>query len=133
MGTQAKHVSPKNEFDIPVVEFSFEPELMFQKGARQTLSEELTGAYNDLKEDKGNPGCVVVFKASTAGSPVIRALLELYKTVSANHGELRLVDYPREFRDSVSMLGFRSLPGFAHSVNIDEAVREILEQSGGGP
>ena len=127
MGTQAQHVAPKNEFDIPVVEVSFDPDLMFQKGARQTLSIELTGAYNGLKEDKGNPGCVVIFKGSTAGSPLIRALLQLYKTVTANGGQLRLVDYPWEFRDSLANLGFRSLPGFAHSKNTEEAMREILE------
>ena len=125
MGTPAQHVAPKNEFSIPVVELSFEPDLMFQKGARQTLSQELTGVYNGLKEDKGKPGCVVVIKASTAGSPVIRALLELYKTVTANDGQLRLVDYPRDFRDSLSALGFRSLPGFAHSATIDKGVEEL--------
>ena len=125
METQAQHVSPKKEFSIPVVELSFDPELMFQKGARQTLSKELTGVYNGLKEDKGNPGCVVVIKASTAGSPLIRALLELYKTVTANRGQLRRVDYPREFRDSLSTLGFRSLPGFAHSATTNEAVGDL--------
>ncbi len=125
METQAQHVAPKNEFSIPVVELSFDPDLMFQKGARQTLSKELTGVYNGLKEDKGNPGCVVVIKASTAGSPVIRALLELYKTVTANGGQLRLVDYPREFRDSLSTLGFRTLPGFDHSETIEKAVEEL--------
>ena len=97
---------------------------MFQKGARQTLSQELTGAYNGLKDNR-KPGCVVVIKATTAGSPVIRALLELYKTVTANSGELRLVDYPRDFRDSLSTLGFRSLPGFAHSATTNEAVRAL--------
>ena len=125
METQAKHVSQKKVSGISVVELSFDPELMFQKGARLTLSEELTRAYNDLKEDKGNPGCVVVIKASTAGSPVIRALLELYKTVTANGGQLRLVDYPQDFRDSLSTLGFRSLPGFAHSATIEKAVKEL--------
>ena len=125
METQAQHVCPRKEFNLPVVEVSFEPELMFQKGARQTLSEELTRVYNALTKDQGNPGCVVVIKASTAGSPLIRALLELYKTVTANGGQLRLVDYPLEFRDSLSTLGFRSLPGFAHSATIDEAVKEL--------
>ena len=124
MATQAQHVASIDKFPIPVVELSFEPELMFQKGARQTLSKELTGVYNGLKESR-DPGCVVVIKASTAGSPVIRALLELYKTVTANGGQIRLVDYPREFRDSLATLGFRSLPGFAHSVTIDEAVKEV--------
>ena len=125
METQAQHVSPKKEFSIPVVELSFDPELMFQKGARQTLAQELTGAYKELKKDKGKPGCVVVIKATTAGSPLIRALLELYKTVTANKGELRLVNYPREFRDSLATLGFRSLPGFDHAATIEEAVEEV--------
>ena len=125
MGTQTEHVTPKDQHRVPVMEVSFEAELMFQKGARQTLSQELTGVYNGLKEDKGNPGCVVVIKASTAGSPLIRALLELYKTVTASRGQLRLVDYPPDFRDSLSTLGFRSLPGFNHSATIDEAVKEL--------
>ena len=125
MATQAQHVAPIDKFSIPVVEVSFEPELIFQKGARRTLSEELTGVYNGLRKDKGDPGCVVVIKASTAGSPVIRALLELYKTVTANGGQLRLVDYPWEFRDSLATLGFRSLPGFAHSATVNDAVREL--------
>ena len=81
--------------------------------------------YNGLKKDRGDPGCVVVIKASTAGSPLIRALLELYKTVTANGGQLRLVDYPLEFRHSLSTLGFRTLPGFAHSATIDKAVEEL--------
>ena len=125
MGTQTEHVTPKDQHRVPVMEVSFEAELMFLKGARQTLAEELTGVYNDLKKEKGKAGCVVKINASTAGSPVIRALLELYKTVTANDGELRLVDYPRDFRDSLSALGFRSLPGFAHSATIDKAVEEL--------
>ena len=125
METQAQHVSRKTGFPIPVVEVSFEPELMFQRGAQQTLTQELTGAYKELKKDTGKPGCVVVIKASTAGSPVIRALLELYKTVTANGGQLRLVDYPREFREGLSTLGFRSLPGVAHSATVNDAVREV--------
>ena len=124
MPTQAQHVASIDRFPIPVVEVSFEPDLMFQKGARHTLAEELTGAYRALKEKKG-PACVVVIKASTAGSPIIRALLELYKTVTANGGQLRLVDYPLEFRDSLATLGFRSLPGFAHAATIDKAVEEL--------
>ena len=125
MPTQAQHVASIDKFPIPVVEVSFEPDLMFQKGARHTLAEELTGAYRELKKEKGKPECVVVIKASTAGSPIIRALLELYKTVTANGGELRLVDYPREFRDSLATLGFRSLPGFAHAATIEKAVDEL--------
>ena len=125
MKTQAQHVAPNEEFDIPVVEVSFEPELMFLKGARQSLAEQLTDVYKARKEATGKPGCVVVIKASTAGSPLIRALLELYKTVTANDGQLRLVDYPREFRDSLSTLGFRSLPGFAHSATSNDAVRDL--------
>ena len=125
MGTEAQHVAPIDNFNIPVVELSFEPDLMFQKGARQKLSEELTGVYKDLKKDKGKPGCVVVIKASTAGSPLIRALLKLYKTVTANGGQLRLVGYPPEFRHSLSTLGFRSLPGFNHSATTNEAVRDL--------
>ena len=125
MATQAQHVASIDKFPIPVVELSFEPDLMFQKGARQTLSQELTGVYNGLQKDKGHPGCVVIIKATTAGSPLIRALLELYKTVTANNGELRLVDYPQEFRHSLSTLGFRTLPGFAHSATIDKAVEEL--------
>lgn len=124
MPAQAQHVASIDKFSIPVVEVSFEPDLMFQKGARQTLAEELTGAYKALKEEKG-PECVVVIQASTAGSPLIRALLELYKTVTANGGQLRLVDYPLEFRDSLAALGFRSLPGFAHAATIDKAVEEL--------
>ena len=84
METQTRHVFPRDEFAVPVAEMNFEPELMFLKGARQTLAEQLTNAYKARKDATGKPGYVVVIKASTAGSPVIRALLELYKTVTAN-------------------------------------------------
>ena len=36
------HVTGTLEEGIPVLTVSYEPELMFQKGARLTLSEELT-------------------------------------------------------------------------------------------
>ena len=124
------HVTGTLEEGIPVLTVSYEPALMFQKGARQTLSEELAGVYNGLREKCDKPACVVIIQASTAGSPSIRALLELYKTVSRSGGQILVVDYPQDFRDSLSTLGFRSLPGWSLSATKEEALREIRTQSG---
>ena len=86
--------------------------------------------YNSLREKCDKPSCVVIIQASTAGSPSIQALLELYKTVSGSGGEIQIVDYPLEYRDSLSTLGMRSLPGWSHSASKEEALREIRTQSG---
>ena len=132
---QDPDVKCTSEFGIPVLTVSYDSELMFAKGARVSLAAAVIDAYkkNRPQAHADRRGCVIVIDSATAGSPLIRTLLELYKTVTSDGGHLRVVDYPPEFRDSLSTLGFRSLPGFAHSGNKEEALAEILEQSGGGP
>ena len=78
METAQQHVSRETGRPIPVVVVSFEPELMYQKGARQTLTQELTAAYKELKKDTGESGCVVRIKASNARSGAVRRAISIF-------------------------------------------------------
>ena len=104
---------------------------MFAKGARRSLTKAVIDAYKSKRPEThaNRHGCVIVIDADTAGSPLIRALLELYKTVTVDGGHLRVVDFPLEFRDSLNTLGFRTLPGWGYSISKEEALKDILGQS----
>lgn len=124
-----------SESGIPVVTVSYDPELMCAKGARTSLAKAMIDEYKSNRPEThaDRCGCIIVIDSDTAGSPLIRALLELYKTVTIDGGQVRIVGYPREFMDSLAALGVRSLPGWGHSPNKEEALKDILGPSGDGP
>jgi hypothetical protein len=97
----------------------------------QALLERLVKAYDGRNRSEVGPSCIVEIKAEVAGSSVVRALFDLWKSVSANSGELRIVGYPSDYTDSLTSLGVTTLKGFQLSASRDEALRSLQVQPNG--
>jgi hypothetical protein len=66
----------------------------------------------------------VSIKAKTAGSPLVRAIFELYKVVSAEAATLFCASYPENYMESLTTLGLPALPGFKLTKTLEEALQE---------
>ena len=116
------------EQGVVVLTVSYGPELMLTNTASKKLSEELVGAYQKEtgKNGSANTGsCVVIIEAQTAGSPLVRALFELYKTVSADGGQVICIGFPSDYIDSLTTLGLTALPGFTLAGKKEEALSKL--------
>ena len=119
--------------DIPLLEIDYLPAQMFQPGTSETLSERLISEYRMLLK-KSRPespprACVLFVKATTAGSPLVRAIFEVYKVIHADSGTLFCANYPINYMESLTSLGLTALPGFKLTTTVDEALE--MAQTGG--
>src|SRR5690348_4618576 len=104
-------VNGESRAGVPIITVQYGPEGMLQsKGA--VLSRRMRDEYERLSKDSANRSLVVDIKADTAGSPLIRALVDLYKSVTARKGQLICAGYPRDFIPALRALGVTGLPGF---------------------
>jgi hypothetical protein len=121
--------SPEITFEesrgIPIFGVDYDPGLMFEKGASKLLAERLVSEYRSQPRSQP-PICVLNVKAAVAGSPLVRAIFELYKVVSADSGTLICANYPKNYMESLTTLGLPVLPGFKLSGTVDEAVELAL-------
>lgn len=118
---------------VVMLQVSYGPELLLSQGASTVLSDELVNTYKQAADSNAalaTRSCVVVIKAETAGSPLVRALFELYRTVYAGGGQVICVDFPSDYIDSLTTLGLTTLPGFSLAGNKDEAISRLLQQPG---
>jgi hypothetical protein len=119
---------------VVLLQVSYGPELMLAQGTSTVLSEELVKTYKQAADQNTalvTTSCVVVIKAETAGSPLVRALFELYRTVYASGGQVICVDFPSDYIDSLTTLGLTALPGFSLAGSEDEAISRLLKQAQG--
>lgn len=110
---------------IPVIEAQYPAEAMRDPSISERLSKDLLDAYDIeiAKPDATTKSCIVVVKTQIAGSPFIRALYDLYRRVTSNGGELKVVDYPIDYIPSLSSLGVLGLSGFQLYGSEDEALK----------
>ena len=112
--------------DVPVLTVDYSADQMFLPRSAQTLSERLVTVYRDHISGKSAPkSCIIVIAADTAGSPLVRALFELYKVVKADDGQLYCVSYPDAYIDSLTSLGLTVLPGFYLCTSMTEALAKV--------
>ena len=117
------HLQIKSEIrdGIPILELDYGPNTMFRAQVADLLAEKLVSEYR-----AGRPShsvvCVLNIKANTAGSPLVRAIFELYNVVSADSGTLYCSGYPSNYMESLTSLGLPALPGFKLTKTLDEAV-----------
>ena len=128
MGQQK--VSADEKRGVAVVTVDYDLEEMFQKGASEELRSAILGAYDRLVEEKKAIAslkklCVVVIEAKTVGSPLLRALFELYKKIAAEGGEVRVAGFPPDYKEVLNALGMSALRGFSLSRSEDEALKEL--------
>jgi hypothetical protein len=104
-------VSGENRSGVPVLTVRYGAEAMLQYSG-SSLSAAITDEYEKLASEAQNPSVVVKVEADTAGSPLIRALVSLYRRVATRRGMLVCAGYPADFVPALSALGVLSLPGF---------------------
>lgn len=131
--TDDLRVDKRCENGVPVLTIDYGTEQMFQARVSELLSERLVNAYRTLlsesHEHEPARACIVVIKAETAGSPLVRALFDLYKVVHAGSGTLICVSYPKAYMDSLTSIGLTVLPGFFLAETEDEAFRKAVTSS----
>jgi hypothetical protein len=117
---------------VIVLTMRYGQELLFEKDVRERLSKELTGRYHEILEKERDKikttSCVVKIQAEVAGSPVVRALFELWKEVVEEGvgGQVICVDYPPDYIDSLTSLGLPTLPGFSLAATEEEAIQRLI-------
>ena len=79
----------------------------------------------DDPEIKTN-SCVVKIDSEVAGSPVVRALFELWReVVEKRGGQVICVGYPEDYLYSLTSLGLPALNGFSLASTEEEAVERL--------
>jgi hypothetical protein len=120
-------VQGKVEQRVILLTIRYGQELLLKTEAHERLSKELTECYRKIREQERpeTSSCIVEIQAEVAGSPVVRALFELWKEVVAKEGgQVVCVNYPHDYIDSLTSLGLPSLPGF----NLAETKAEAIQQ-----
>jgi len=107
-------------------------ELLLKEGAPERLSKALTGRYREMLGKDGGKvrtmSCVVEIQSEIAGSPLVRALFELWKeVVGKESGQVICVNYPPDYIDSLTSLGLPSLAGFSLAVTREEAIQSLMK------
>jgi hypothetical protein len=112
--------------EIPLVVVDYEPAQMFLPKTSTLLAERLIAQYKVLRamRQEATPrACILWVKSKTAGSPLVRAIFELYKVLNADEATLFCAGYPVDFLESLTSLGLPALPGFKITVTVEEAIR----------
>ncbi len=113
----------------PVLTVRYSAGEMFRMATAKELTSSLIGGYEErLTEKPPIRSCIVVIESETAGSPLDRALFELYKRVVAEGQELFCVNYPADYIHSLTSLGLPSLKGFVLKSSRETAIKDLLSQ-----
>lgn len=109
---------------IPLLTVDYQEKELFVQNFSQVLADELKASFRKLVGSTlpDRAPCIVHIKASTAGSPLVRALFDLYKVVNASSGLLVCAEYPVEYMSSLTSLGLPILPGFRLANSLPEAL-----------
>jgi hypothetical protein len=119
-------VEGRIEQGILILTVNFDAPFLFQKGAGNQLSTELTNCYQNWKGKAKTPSCVVEIQADIAGTPLIRGLFELWKVVAEGEGgQVVCVNYPQDYIDSLTSLGLLALKGFSMARTAKAAIRKL--------
>jgi hypothetical protein len=104
---------------------------MTDAGFDEPFRQQLVQSYEKLAKTQENPNCILTLKVEVAGSPVVKAIYELWKAVRARLGVLILADYPPDYVRALTDLGLPSLPGFELVSNTNEAREKMVTRRTG--
>jgi hypothetical protein len=109
--------------EVPLIEVNYAANQMFLSKTSQLLAEKLVGEYKTLTDQRETPrACILWIKAKTAGSPLVRAIFELYKVLHAEEATLYCAEYPENYMESLTSLGLPALPGFKLTETVEKAL-----------
>lgn len=126
---------------VIVLSIGYGAELIFAEKARERVRDALREHYRSKlgdekqkqqgQEDKViTSSCVVVITADTAGSPLVRALFDLWEEVTRGGrgpGQLICASYPDDYIVSLTALGLPTLPGFRLAKDEEEAIKILTK------
>ena len=119
-------VTGRIEQGVIVLTVNYVAGLMFQDNAYSLLSQRLVQEYDTrLKDNPRTRSCVIVIRATTAGSPMVSALFELWEKVTNLGGQVICVGYPTAYIDSLTTVGLLDLHGFSQAGSEREAVSHL--------
>jgi hypothetical protein len=127
----ASQIDVRDSMDrgIPVLTIRYDADDMFRMESAHELGSQMVAGYEKrLAEEPANRSCIAVIESETAGSPLDRALFDLYKRVVAEKQQLLCVNYPADYIQSLASLGFPSLEGFALKSSKELAVKQLLSE-----
>src|SRR5258708_31829446 len=136
--TQEEIVKPSVEEGVVVLTVSFAPEYLLPKDASQRLSEEMIQKYEaaakplveqgakETPTKKEWPSCIVDIEAKKAGSSLVKALFELYKSVEPRGAKLVCVNYPKAYFNTLTSTGLPRLKNFELAYDKEEAFRRFF-------
>ncbi|MGA2988055.1 MAG: hypothetical protein ABSG32_30100 [Terriglobia bacterium] len=100
-------------------------------GFDEPFRKQLVQSYEKLAQTQENRDCILTLKVKVAGSPVVKAIYELWKVVRARSGFLILADYPPNYVRALTDLGLPSLPGFDLVSDTNEARQKMVTRRAG--
>jgi hypothetical protein len=116
------------EEGVIVLTLDYDRELLLKTGFAERLGKVLTERYQEIrkKEKTTATSCVVDAQSKVAGSPVVRALFDLWKeVVEKEGGQVVCINYPQDYIPSVTSLGLTGLPGFSLADSKQDAFLRI--------
>ena len=109
---------------VPLIEVDYAASQMFLPKTSELLAEKLVARYKELTEQQeaAPRACILWIRAKTAGSPLVRAIFELYKVLHADAATLFCAAYPENYMESLTSLGLPALPGFKLTETVEKAL-----------
>jgi hypothetical protein len=109
---------------VPLIEVDYAASQMFLPKTSELLAEKLVEKYKALTAEREQTprACILWIKAKTAGSPLVRAIFELYKVLHADAATLYCAEYPENYMESLTALGLPALPGFKLTETVQKAL-----------
>lgn len=130
--TEGLEIEGRVERSLIILTVSYGKELLLETGAGRSFSEEIVRCYRTLRDTQAGhpevPVCLVEIKSEVAGSPLVRALYELWQeVVKKGNGQVICIDYPEDYIDTLTSLGLPSLGGFTLFPTTESAVEGALD------
>jgi len=129
-------VEGKVENGVIILTVRYSQELLLTTGVHERLSKALIRRYREVLEKEQekvkNISCVVNIKSEVAGSPLVRALFELWKEVVGKEegGQVICANYPADYIDSLTALGLPTLAGFSLAATEADAIQKLVKRKG---
>ena len=124
------------ERGVVVLQIQYTEASLFQREAARWLTDKLVEVY---RQTRGQPNvstasCIVVIQPRVAGSPLARALFELWKEVvenpSSRGGQVACVGYPKAYLDMLTVPGITDLAGFTLFDTKESALARLAPAAG---
>ena len=114
------------EYAVVSLDIAFEPSEMFRPETAEDLEGKLIAKYEECRAAASKAvDCFAYIRSDAAGSPLVKALFDLWEHVTSHGGQLICCNYPTDYIPSLMSLGLPSLPGFTLARSRAEAFKRL--------